>query len=121
MKKVKPGEKDVIEFLNAYPNILPSQAEKAFMVARVRREIRKSQETKSMSSMDILFAFLLLLAIPVLTFFNAVLVDLSAEQILSWFHQYPFWQLILFCSGIAGLLSTSLLLTLIPLNKGGNN
>lgn len=121
MKKVKPGEKDVIEFLNAYPNVLPSQAEKAFMVARVRREIRKSQETKSMSSMDILFVFLLLLAIPVLAFFNAVLVDLNAEQILSWFHQYPFWQLILFCSGIASLLSTSLLLTLIPLNKGGNN
>ncbi len=119
MNSNRNSEKEIIEFLMSCPEAIPSQAEKARTVIRVQREIRKKRVTR-MSSMDILFVLLLLAATLFLSFFIA-LPEFSAGQILQHYYQLQYSHRIVLYLILTGLLTTPLLLTILPSNKGGNN
>ncbi len=119
MNSNRDSEKEIIEFLMSYPESVPSQAEKARTVIRVQREIRKNRATR-MNSMDILFVLLLLAAALFLSFFIA-LPEFLAEQILQHYYQLQYSHLIVLFFVLSGLITTPLLLTLLPSNKGGNH
>lgn len=119
MNSNRDSEKEMIEFLMSYPEALPSQAKKNRTVIRVQREIRKNRAT-SMSGMDILFALMLVATVLVLSLVN-YLSDFSAGKIVQHFYQLQYWRSIVMYLIIAGLLTTPLLLIILPSNKGGNN
>ncbi len=120
MNQDSDQEKAIIEFLMSCPEAVPSPAQKARAAAMVRREIAKTRAAR-MSSMDVLFVFLLLAATLVLSLFGTWLPELSTGLILNQFYHLQFLHRIILCFGIAGFLTAPLLLTILPLNKGGNH
>lgn len=120
MKPDSDQEKAIIKFLMSYPEVIPSQAQKARMTARLRREIAKRRAAR-MSGMDILYAVLLLAATLVLSLISGRLPEFSVGLIINQFYKLQFLHRILLCFCMAGFLTTPLLLTILPLNKGGNH
>ncbi len=119
MRKDRNQEQEIIDFLMSYPEAIPSQAQKARTIAQVQREIRSNQPVR-LSSMDVLFTCLLLAAALVLYLFSAWLPEFYSGQILIQFYQLRYFPHILFYFGLTGCLTVPLLLTILPIKKGGN-
>ncbi len=119
MNKLSQEEIKITEFLMSYPDTIPSPQEKARIVRRVEREIEKGRVGR-MNTMDILFALLFVPVLLVLALFNGMLPGISAGYILNQVYPTEFTHDILLYVFLAGLLITPLLLTILPVNKGGN-
>jgi len=118
MNKLSCEEKKITEFLMSYPDIIPSPQEKSRMARRVEREIVKGRGGR-MNTMDILFALLFLPVLLGLALLNGMVPGISAGYILRTYSA-EFTHDILLYIFLAGMLITPLLLTILPVNKGGN-
>lgn len=116
MNKSECEEEKIVEFLMSYQDIVPSSQEKTIMVGRVEREIAKGRLNR-LNMIDILFALLFVPVTAGLLLFNGMLPGVSAGQQADQIYIRPWFQLYV-C--MVGLLITPLLLTLLPVNKGGN-
>ncbi|MDD3364650.1 MAG: hypothetical protein PHZ03_06685 [Syntrophomonas sp.] len=120
MNKLGHEEEKIAKFLMSYPDAIPSPQEKARTVRRVEREIVKGRVGR-MSTLDIIFALLFVSVMLVLTLFNGMLPSIQVGQILNQSYQTEFTHDILLYIFIGGLLTTPLLLTILPVNRGGNH
>lgn len=116
MNKTECEEKKTVEFLMSYQDIVPSSQEKTSMVCRVEREIARDRLNR-LNMIDILFALMFIPVTAGLLLINGMLPGVFAGQQAYQIDSRQWFQLYVF---LVGLLITPLLLTLLPVNKGGN-
>lgn len=112
------AKKKITAFLMSYPDVIPSSREKNSMVFRIKKELQASH--RNISAIDLLFALLFVPAILILAMMQGfspppnLLPDLTLAQ-------NKFGTCALLLIPLLGIITAPLLLTLLPVNKGGNS
>jgi len=120
MNKLSNEEEKIVEFLLSYPDVIPSPQEKVRTARRIERKIVTGGDS-SENTMDILFVLLFVPVMLILALFSGMLPSISVGQILNQANQIEFTHPILLYIFIVGLLTTPLLLTILPVNRGGDH
>ncbi|HWP96586.1 MAG TPA: hypothetical protein VN426_07020 [Syntrophomonadaceae bacterium] len=116
MKPVQQKEK-IIDFLIAYPDVVLFPQEKARIVCNIKKELRRKHGHRP-NIVEIIFPLLFLVVALLLANISGLFPVITGVPLLDQVDTVDFLRRALLYVFIAGALTTPLLLTILPLNKG---